>query len=39
MVKLTKRFHRCPQCIGTGEFMKFECFVCEGKGKVNPDAE
>ncbi len=29
---------QCPQCKGKGEFMKTECFTCEGKGKVDPDA-
>ena len=28
---------KCPQCIN-GIFMNQPCFVCEGKGKVDPNA-
>lgn len=29
---------QCPQCKGSKTFMNQECFTCEGKGKVDPDA-
>ena len=35
---MTKRFHICPQCQGLRLFMGQECFTCDGKGKVDPDA-
>jgi len=35
---MTKIYHRCEQCQGTGIFMKFECHVCEGKKRVDPEA-